>query len=353
MNKRTKIIIIIISSLIILAVIITIIVVVVKKNNKDEKKSSNNNSPISNTEEIINTDEITNTDSNNSDNDNNNNNYYNSLFKISEKKAVLNNGYKMPILGLGTWTLSNTQAEQSVYNAIKAGFRLIDTAEYYGNEVGVGKGVKKSIDEGLIKREDIFITSKIMPGAYSNPELAIEDSLKNLDVDYIDLMLIHQPGTNDDKVYRAMEKYYNEGKLKSIGISNYYTKNQIEKVLSYAKITPAIIQNENHIFYQNNELQEYVLKYKIIIESWYPFGGRGHINENFNNDLIKKLANKYNKSSAQIIIRWHLQAGYIAIPGSSNENHIKENYDVFDFELSEDDMKEIYNVNINRRYENW
>ena len=347
MNKRTKVIIIIISSLIVIAAIITIIVVVVKKNNKDEKKSSIYNQPISNS------DESTNTDSKTDDNDNVNNNYYNTLFKISERKAVLNNGYKMPILGLGTWTLSNAQAEESVYNAIKTGFRLIDTAEYYGNEVGVGRGVKRSINEGLIKREDIFITSKIMPGAYSNPEFAIEDSLKNLDVNYIDLMLIHQPGSNDEKVYKAMEKYYNEGKLKSIGISNYYTKNQIEKVLSYAKVIPAIIQNENHIYYQNNELQEYVMKYKIIIESWYPFGGRGHTSENFNNDVIKKLANKYNKTSAQIIIRWHLQAGYIVIPGSSNENHIKENYDVFDFELSEDDMKEIYNVNINRRYEYW
>ena len=350
MNKRTKIIIAIISSVIIIAVIITIIVVVVKKNNKDEKKSSSYN-PSNQNNDDNNTDEET--GSNNGNNKDDNTNYYNSLFKISEKNANLNNGYKMPILGLGTWTLSNTQAEESVYNAIKVGFRLIDTAEYYGNEEGVGKGVKKSIEEGIIKREDIFITSKIMPGAYSNPDLAIEDSLKKLDVDYIDLMLIHQPGSNDEKVYRSMEKYYNAGKLKSIGISNYYTKNQVDKVLSYSKIIPAIIQNENHIFYQNNELQKYVLKHKIIIESWYPFGGRGHTTENFNNDVIKKLANKYNKTSAQIIIRWHLQAGYIVIPGSSNVEHIKENYNVFDFELSQDDMKEIYNVNINRRYEYW
>ena len=350
MNKRTKIIIAIISSVIIIAAIITIIVVVVKKNKKDEKKSSSYN-PSNPIYDDNNTDEKT--DSNDGNNKDDNTNYYNSLFKISEKNANLNNGYKMPILGLGTWTLSNTQAEESVYNAIKVGFRLIDTAEYYGNEVGVGKGVKKAIDEGIIKREDIFITSKIMPGAYSNPDLAIEDSLKKLEVDYIDLMLIHQPGSNDEKVYRSMEKYYNAGKLKSIGISNYYTKNQVDKVLSYAKVIPAIIQNENHIFYQNNELQEYVMKHKIIIESWYPFGGRGHTTENFNNDVIKKLANKYNKTSAQIIIRWHLQAGYIVIPGSSNVEHIKENYNVFDFELSQDDMKEIYNVNINRRYEYW
>ena len=350
MNKKTKIIIAIIGSVVIIAVVITIIVVVVKNKNKDKNKiTPYNPTNIPNTNEK-------NTDAKDDNNDTDNkdeNNYYNSLFQISEKKANLNNGYQMPILGLGTWTLSNAQAEESVYNAIKTGFRLIDTAEYYGNEVGVGKGVKKSIEEGIVKREDIFITSKIMPGAYSNPDVAIEDSLKNLDVDYIDLMLIHQPGNNDERVYRSMEKYYNQGKLKAIGISNYYTKNQVDKVLSYAKVIPAIIQNENHIFYQNNELQEYVKKNKIIIESWYPFGGRGHTSESFNNDVIKKLASKYNKTSAQIIIRWHLQAGYIVIPGSSNAEHIRENYNVFDFELSQDDMKEIYNVNINKRYEYW
>ena len=204
----------------------------------------------------------------------------------------------MPILGLGTWTLSNDETEESVYVAIKTGYRLIDTAEYYRNEIGVGRGVKRAIQEGIIKREDIFITTKIMPGAYSNPDLAIEDSLKELDVDYIDLMLIHQPGSNDEKVYKSMEKYYNEGKLKSIGISNYYTKNAVNQVLNYATITPAIIQNENHIYYQNNQLKEYVKNYGIIVESLYPFGGRGHKAENFNNEVIVSLANKYKKTSA-------------------------------------------------------
>lgn len=166
-------------------------------------------------------------------------------------------------------------------------------------------------------------------------------------------MLIHQPGSNDEKVYKSMEKYYNEGKLKSIGISNYYTKNDVDKILNFASIIPAIIQNENHIYYQNNELQEYVKKDDIIIESWYPFGGRGHTSENFNNDIILKLATKYKKTSAQIILRWHLQAGYIVIPGSKNPEHIKENYNIFDFELSSEDMQTIYKINKNKRYENW
>ena len=144
-----------------------------------------------------------------------------------------------------------------------------------------------------------------------------------------------------------------DDKEKSIGISNYYTKEEIDEVLSYATITPAVIQNENHIYYQNTELQDYVSQYGIIIESWYPFGGRGHTSENFNNETIKKIAEKYNKTSAQIILRWQLQAGYIVIPGSSNPDHIAENYDIFNFELSEEDMNNIADINISQRYENW
>lgn len=264
---------------------------------------------------------------------------------------TLNNGYKMPSLGLGTWTLSNDEAEKSVYEALKDGYRLIDTAQYYGDEEGVGRGVRKAINEGIVKREDVFVTSKIY--ASTDHEKAIEKSLSTLDIEYIDLLLIHQPGFDDKGLYQTMEKYYKQGKLKAIGISNYYTKEAVDEVLSYAEITPAVIQNENHIYYQNTELQEYVKQYGIIIESWYPFGGRGHTSENFNNETIKELANKYNKTSAQIILRWQLQAGYIAIPGSSNPDHIAENYNIFDFELSQEDMNKIANINKNQRYENW
>ena len=275
----------------------------------------------------------------------------NTSFDFDNRYVTLNNGIKMPIIGLGTWTFTNEEAEDAVYIAIKNGYRLIDTAQYYGDEVGVGKGVRKAIDEGIVKREDVFVTSKIYASTDHNK--AIEKSLNNLDLDYIDLLLIHQPGFDDKGLYQTMEKYYKDGKLKAIGISNYYTKEAIDEVLSYAEIVPAIIQNENHIYYQNNELQEYVKQYGIIIESWYPFGGRGHTDDNFNNENIVKIAKKYNKTSSQIILRWQLQAGYIAIPGSKNPDHIKENISIFDFELSDEDMKQIYNINENRRYENW
>ncbi len=274
-------------------------------------------------------------------------------FDLDSKTVTLNSGYEMPIIGLGTWTLSNEEAENSVYNALKTGMRLIDTARYYDCEKGVGKGLKKAINEGLVKREDVFITSKIYTDTYKSSVKEIDNSLKDLDVSYVDLMLIHEPGSDDKAVYKALEEAVEQGKVRSIGISNYYTKDALDEVLSFANITPAIIQNENHIYYQNEKLKKYAKKYGIVIESWYPFGGRGHTDENFNNETIAQLAKKYKKSSAQVILRWHLQAGYIAIPGSSNAKHIAENYDIFDFELSEEDMKKINSCDRQKRYEVW
>ena len=275
------------------------------------------------------------------------------VFDFEKQTVLLNSGYEMPIIGLGTWTLSDDEAENSVYHALKSGMRLIDTARYYGNEVGVGRGLQKAIDEGIVTREDVFITSKIYGGNYERAGGIIDDALKDLNVDYIDLMLIHQPGYDDEGVYKAMEDAVRAGKLRSIGISNYYTKEQVDEVLSFATIVPAVIQNENHLYYQNTELQEYASQYGIVIESWYPFGGRGHTSEHFGNEVIKELAEKYGKSSAQIILRWQLQAGFIAIPGSSNPDHIAENYDIFDFELSKEDMQRIRELDQHERYENW
>ena len=274
-------------------------------------------------------------------------------FNFDTKTVTLNSGYEMPIIGLGTWTQNDKETANSVYYALEDGYRLIDTAQYYGNERGVGEDLRRAIDDGIVTREEVFITTKIMPSSYNNAYNSIDESLERLGVDYIDLLLIHQPGSNDEEVYKAMEQGVYDGKVKSIGISNYYTKEEIDEVLSYATIVPAVIQNENHIYYQNTDLQEYVSKYGIIIESWYPFGGRGHTSENFNNEVIRDIATKYNKTSAQIILRWQLQAGYIVIPGSSNPDHILENYSIFDFSLNEEDMKNIADINKNQRYENW
>lgn len=214
------------------------------------------------------------------------------VFDFEKQTVLLSSGYEMPIIGLGTWTLSDDEAENSVYHALKSGMRLIDTARYYGNEVGIGRGIQKAIDEGIVTREDVFITSKIYGGNYERAGGIIDDALKDLNVDYIDLMLIHQPGYDDEGVYKAMEDAVFAGKLRSIGISNYYTKEQVDEVLSFATIVPAVIQNENHMYYQNTELKEYVSQYGIVTESWYPFGGRGHTSEHFGNEVIKELAEK-------------------------------------------------------------
>ena len=267
--------------------------------------------------------------------------------------VALNTGYPMPVIGLGTWTLSDEQAEASVYAALKTGMRLIDTARYYGNEVGVGRGIRRAMVDGIVTREEIFVTSKIMPGDYDRAARGIDDSLRDLGLDYVDLMLIHQPGWNDEAVYRAMEQAVKDGKVRSIGISNYYTPEAVEEILSFAEIMPAVIQNENHLYYQNKALQEYVQQYGIVVESWYPFGGRGHTQEHFTNETIVRIANAHGKTPAQVILRWQIQDGYITIPGSSNPDHIAENFDVFDFELTEQEMDEIRNLDRQERYENW
>ena len=267
--------------------------------------------------------------------------------------VTLNSGYAMPVIGLGTWTLSDDQAETSVYAALKTGMRLIDTARYYGNEVGVGRGIRRTIDEGIVTREEIFVTSKIMPSDYDRASEGINNSLQDLGLDYVDLMLIHQPGWNDEAVYRALEQAVRDGKVRSIGISNYYTPEAVEEILSFAEIMPAVIQNENHLYYQNKALQEYVRQYGIVVESWYPFGGRGHTQEHFTNETIVRIANSHEKTPAQVILRWQIQDGYITIPGSSNPDHIAENYDVFDFELTDQEMTEIRDLDLQERYENW
>ena len=274
-------------------------------------------------------------------------------FDLTRKEVKLNSGYYMPTNGLGTWSLYGESAYNSVYNALKSGVRLIDTAQYYQNEKEVGRTLKKAIEDGIVKREEVFITTKVMPSNYNSTKRSIDESLANLQIDYIDLFLLHQPGSNDENVYKALEEGVRENKIRSIGISNYYTKEAFDKVMSYASITPAVIQNENHIFYQNNELRDYVSKYGTVVESYFPFGGRGNTNESLGNVVIDGLAKKYNKTPAQIILRWNLQANYIAIPGSSNELHIIENNNVYDFSLSDEDMKKITDINKNQRYANW
>jgi diketogulonate reductase-like aldo/keto reductase len=275
--------------------------------------------------------------------------------QVNEKtcpSVKLNSGFFMPVLGLGTWTLTGKTCEDAVYESLKIGFRLIDTAKYYGNETEVGKGIARAVSEKICTREEIFITTKIVPWS-KNPSADIDDSLKKLGVDYIDLCLLHQHGSGDEKVYRAMEKAAAQKKIRSIGISNFYTKESVEFFLKNFSVKPSVLQNENHIFFQQKELQDFAENYGMVMESYYPFGGRGHTAENFANPVIKKIAERKQKSPAQIILRYHFQSGFVAVPGSSDKNHIAENFRIWDFELSRDEMDEIAALNKNRRYENW
>ena len=264
------------------------------------------------------------------------------VFHFDSKTVKLNSGYEMPILGLGMFSLSDSEAENSTYWALKAGFRLIDTATIYGNEAAVGRGLQRAIDEGIVTREEVFITTKMWTSDFDNGDAAVDASLERLGVDYIDLMILHhsQP-SNDVDAYQAMERAVEAGKLRSIGLSNYYEPEDFDRVVNATTIKPALLQNETHPYHQSGEMKEHIAQYGTVLESWFPLGGRGNTQTLFNDPVISGIAEAHGVSSAQVIIRWHLQAGNICIPGSSNEQHIIEDYDVWDFELSEDEMAQM------------
>lgn len=258
----------------------------------------------------------------------------------------LSSGYDMPILGLGTYSLHGDVCVNSVKAALAAGFRKIDTAHMYDNEEEVGQGVRES----GVPREEIFVATKLYPNQYDNPEAAIEECLRKLDIGYIDLMLLHHPGTNDVKAYKAMEKYVAAGKIRSIGVSCYYIK-EIDEFLPKVNIKPVLVQNEVHPYYQDTEVVKHLHNLGIVVEAWYPLGGRGHQKELLSDPVLSEIAAKHNKSVVQVILRWDLQRGVVAIPGSSNPDHIKENISVFDFSLTDDEMARIAALNRNEKHD--
>lgn len=254
----------------------------------------------------------------------------------------LNDGNKMPSLGLGTFMLSPKDAEEAVYNALKDGYRLIDTANAYMNERAVGRGIKKS----GVAREDIFLESKLWPTVYTK-EKAIDEMLDRLGTDYVDLLLLHQPTGDYMAGYKMMEKAVKEGKVKSIGVSNFEGE-PLKKILENCEIKPAVIQVEAHPYYPQNELKKILDENDIHIQAWYPLG---HGDKTLLEEpVFKELGEKYGKSPAQIILRWHVQSGNIVIPGSKNSEHIKDNADIFDFELSGDEMDRINKLDKGVRY---
>lgn len=269
-----------------------------------------------------------------------------STFDYKSKTVTLNSGYQMPINGIGTYSLTGDECFNSITSALNSGVRLIDTAYMYHNEEEIGKAIKAS----KIPREDIFITTKIYPNQFDDPEAAIDLALEKLDVNYIDLMLLHHPGNNDVKAYQAMEKYVKEEKIRSIGLSNWYIE-ELEEFLPQITIMPAVVQNEIHPYYQEKDVIDYIQEKGIVVEGWYPFGGRGYTKELLTNEVISNIAKEHDVSSAQVILRWNLQRGVVVIPGSSNPEHIKENTEIYHFELTNQEMEQIAALDRNEKHD--
>lgn len=256
--------------------------------------------------------------------------------------VVLNNGVKMPVAGIGVFTFSPAEAESAVASALKNGVRLVDTANGYMNESGTGRGIRMS----GVNREEIFLVTKLWPTVYAKAT-AVDETLARLGTSYIDLLFLHQPTANWREGYRNIENAVREGKVRAIGISN-FPKELVQEVIDTMDIKPQVVQDEAHPYYPATELKALLAQYDMPLMAWYPLG---HGDKTLiRQPVFADLAQKYGKTSAQIILRWHVQMGNIVIPGSRNPLHIKENFDIFDFALSEDDMAAIAKVDQNKRY---
>lgn len=258
------------------------------------------------------------------------------VFDFESRTVLLNSGYTMPIMGLGTYSLSDEECYNSVTTLLKEGGRLIDTAYMYGNETAVGRAVR---DSG-VPRADIFVITKIYPSQFSDAEGAIESALKKLDIEYIDMMLLHHPGQGDVEAYRAMEKAKGAGKIRSLGLSNWYIK-ELKEFLPKVSVRPALVQNEIHPYYQEKDVVPYIQSLGIVVQCWYPLGGRGHQKELLADKTIAAIAEAHDVSVAQVILRWDLERNIVVIPGSANPAHIRENLDLFGFKLSDREMQDI------------
>lgn len=250
--------------------------------------------------------------------------------------VTLANNVKMPILGYGVYQVTKEECERCVLDALKAGYRSIDTAQAYFNEEEVGTAIQKS----GIPREDIFLTSKVWIEnyGYEKCKASVEESLKKLQTDYLDLMLLHQPFSDYYGAWRALEDLYEKGKIRTIGISNFYPDRMVD-IASFARIRPMVNQVETHPYNQQITAKQYMDKYNVQIEAWAPFGeGRGGL---FEDATLKEIGEKYGKSTAQVMLRWHIQLGVVVIPKSTHYDRMVENINVFDFELTDADMEKI------------
>ena len=247
---------------------------------------------------------------------------------------TLNNGVEMPLVGLGTYQLSPDEAQASVAFALDNGYELIDTANVYVNERGVGRGMRASTKA----REDVFLETKLWPSFYGSGT-AVDETLERLGVAYIDLMILHQPAGDYITGYRKLEDAYRAGKLRSIGISNFNAA-EVQRLVDECEVMPALIQTERHPYFPQTELKELLARHNIALQAWYPLGGRGN-DSIMGEPLIGEIAKAHGKSPAQVILRWHVQQGDIVIPGSKTPSHIAQNIELFDFALTDEEMARI------------
>ena len=255
---------------------------------------------------------------------------------------TLNNGLKMPMAGIGVFMMSPDEAQSAVESALRSGVRLIDTANGYMNESGTGRGIKNS----GVPREDIFLVTKLWPTVYEK-ETAVDETLARLGTDYIDLLFLHQPTDNWRAGYKNIEKAVKEGKVKAIGLSN-FPDDMLREAIQTMEIAPQVVQVEAHPYYPQTELKKILAETNMGLMAWYPLGhGDKTLIEQ---PVFGELAKKYGKTNAQIILRWHIQSGNVVIPGSKNPAHIRDNFDIFDFELTGEDMAQIAKVNKGVRY---
>lgn len=260
------------------------------------------------------------------------------MAETNELVIVLNNGMTVPLIGIGTYVLTPDEAEHSVATALRRGLRLIDTANVYMNERGVGRGIKAS----GVARDEVVLGTKLWPSEYryEDAKRAIDETLLRLNTDYLDYLLLHHQFGDYMGAYEAMQDAVDSGKVRAIGLSNFGSE-RFTEVAEAARIKPAIHQVETHPFYQEGELEQLGKKYGTVIESWFPLGGIANNSDLFENEVLEGIAAKHGKSMAQVTLRWHVQKGFIAIPGSKNDAHIAEDADIESFVLDGDDMAAI------------
>lgn len=267
-------------------------------------------------------------------------------FDIANRRVSLNNGMIMPLNGLGTYSLQGATCVDSVSAALASGVRLIDTAYMYGNEAEVGQAVRMS----GVPRGDIFVITKLYPSQFSNAAASIDEALAKMDIGYVDMMLLHHPGTGEVEAYRAMEDAQAAGKIRALGLSCFY-ENELRGFLPQISVKPALVQNEIHPYYQDTGVIDFIHDQGIAVQAWYPLGGRGHNADLLSDPVLASIAQTHGVSIPQTILRWDLQRGVIVIPGSSNPSHIAEDADIYGFQLSEEEMAQIDALNRNEKHD--